>query len=77
VPQLANLVTKHVRIAEFERPNDLPGWRLLTVENPNGKLVVRNGCVKSLDQHAQSELRAVYRLSPLVESLLSKRFLEI
>ncbi len=29
------------------------------------------------DQHTQSELRAVYRLSPLVESLLSKRFLEI
>ncbi len=41
------LVTKCVRIAEFERPNDLPGWRLLTVENPNEKLVVRNGCVKS------------------------------
>ena len=41
------LVTKCVRIAEFERPNDLPGWRLLSVENPNEKLVVRNGCVKS------------------------------
>jgi hypothetical protein len=28
-------------------PNDLPGWRLLTVESPNGKFVVRNGCVKN------------------------------
>ena len=44
---IGELVTKHVRIAEFERPNDLPGWRLLSVENPNEKLVVRNGCVKS------------------------------
>ena len=46
MPQLANLVTKCVRIAEFERPNDLPGWRLLTVENPNGKI----GCAEWLCQ---------------------------